>query len=65
MLLCQLYVNITHSKMCLQKTTYAFRCWAALESEVRFLSIGLPMPMGGGIPGDIPGLDMPETVKQM
>lgn len=39
-------------------STYAF-IWAALESDVRFLSIGEPIPIGGGIPGP----DLPIPVK--
>ena len=40
--------------------TYAF-IWAALESDWRFLSIGEPIPIGGGMPGP----DLPIPVTQM
>ena len=37
--------------------TYTFSCCALLDSIGLFLSIGVPIPGGGGgIPGDIPGL---------
>ena len=43
------------------KHTHTFSCWALLDSIGLFLSMGVPIPPGGGggIPGDIPGLGMP------
>ena len=46
--------------------TYTFSCCALLDSIGLFLSIGVPIPGGGGgIPGDIPGLATKKIIETL